>query len=81
MRATGRFRKSKGRGLQKPCGRMLLTDSCWTVTHLAGDVWPLAGKLQECAVFQGPINRDIFRRGGQKPTARMGTSLGSHMKS
>lgn len=75
MRATERFGKSKDRGPQQLRGRTLWAGSCWTGTHLAHDVWPLAGRLQECVVFLGPINRDIFRRGGQKPTARIGACI------
>lgn len=75
MRATERFGKSKDRGPQQLRGRTLWAGSCWTGTHLAHDVWLLAGRLQECVVFLGPINRDIFRRGGQKPTARIGARI------
>jgi hypothetical protein len=45
MRAIGRLGKNEGRSLLQPCGRMLLANCCWIVIHLAGDVWPLAGKL------------------------------------
>lgn len=72
MRDTEGFGKSKYRGPQQLWGRTLWAGSCWTGTHLAHDVWPLAGRLQERVVFLGPINRDIFRRGGQKPTALIG---------
>ena len=75
MRATERLGKSKDRGPQQLRGRTLWASSCWIGTHLAHDVWPLVGRLQECVVFLGPINRDIFRRGGQKPTACIGACI------
>lgn len=42
---------------------------------LAGEVWPLAARMEECVVCEGPINRDVLGRGGRTPTTQAGKAI------